>query len=151
MQHASHNPCPISHRNIWPWPLYIKWRLDFLKVLCFSFPVLVVGHVTTRRTFIPCSAPNLLEEFSSCRCHPITNGLTDVPSIRLDHATSCETWLELFWSKFNSYYTRVCFAGCISFSFYRLNSNTLLKWAFYLPLFEYFTSVQRKSCPIAWG
>ena len=46
--------------------------IDFLEVLRFSFPVPVVGPsarsslATARRTFSPCSAPNLQEEFSSC-------------------------------------------------------------------------------------
>ena len=51
------------------------------------------------RTFIPSSMPNLREEFSSCRFHPIMNSflLMDRQSILL---MPHETWLELFWSTF---------------------------------------------------
>ena len=50
--------------------------IDFLEVLRFSLPVPVVGPsarsslATARRTFSPCSAPNLQEEFSSCGFYP---------------------------------------------------------------------------------
>ena len=39
-----------------------------------------------RRTFIPCNAPNLQEEFSCCKFDPITNGFTDAQLIKPDHA-----------------------------------------------------------------
>ena len=39
-----------------------------------------------RRTFIPCNASNLQEEFSSCKFDPITNGFTDAQLIKPDHA-----------------------------------------------------------------
>ena len=69
-------------------------HLDFLKVLPFSFPVPVVGPGAMN--FIPCSGPNWPDKFSSCRFYPITNGFTDAPSIKPDHATWNVTWsLEL--------------------------------------------------------
>ena len=52
----------------------------------FSFPVPVVGPIAKDFNFNPCSAPNLQEEFSSCGFYPITNGFTDAPSIKPDHA-----------------------------------------------------------------
>ena len=56
------------------------------------------------RTFIPCSAPNLQEEFSSCRFYPITNGFTDAPSIKPDHATWNVTWTVLIQIQFCGLY-----------------------------------------------
>ena len=59
--------------------------LDFLKVLRFSFPVAVVGP--SAKDFYPLQWPNLQVEFSSSGFYPITNGFTDGPSIKPNHAT----------------------------------------------------------------
>ena len=98
-----------QHNNCLQKLYKVYFFLDFLKVLRFSFPVPVVGP--SAKTFIPCRAPNLQEEFSSRRFYPITNGFTP-------H----ETWLELLWTVY-------FFAGCILISFYRLY---LLKYKAFL-------------------
>ena len=56
----------------------------------------VLPRCSARRTFLPCSAPNLQEEFSSCRSYPITKGFT---SIRRQSypITPHEMWLKPFW------------------------------------------------------
>ena len=105
--------------------------LDFLKVLCFSFPVAVVGPSV--KDFYPLRWPNLQVEFSSSGFYPITNGFTDGPSIKPNHATLNVTWTVLIQIHDSN------FVGCISISFYCLYSNTKLYWVFYLPPFEYFT------------
>ena len=79
--------------------------IDFLEVLRFSFPVPVVSPA--RRTFIPCSEPNLQEEFSSCRFYPITDVFTDAPSIKPDHVT----W-NVTWTVTHIQLNCVFFAGC---------------------------------------
>ena len=54
--------------------------------------------------FIPAA-----RQFSSCGFYPITNGFTDAPSIKPDHAT----WnVELFWSKL-----RCVFLGGLYYDF----------------------------------
>ena len=77
-------PGERSHLRSSTLPVITEASIDFLKVLRFSFPVPVVAP--PRRTFIPCNAPNLQEEFSSCKFHPITNGFTDAQLIKPDHA-----------------------------------------------------------------
>ena len=59
--------------------------LDFLKVLRFSFPVVVVGP--SAKDFYPLQWPNLQVKFSSSGFYPITNGFTDGPSIKPNHTT----------------------------------------------------------------
>ena len=103
-----------QHNNCLQKLYKVYFFLDFLKVLRFSFPVPVVGP--SAKTFIPCRTPNLQEEFSSCRFYPITNGFTDAPSIKSDHATWNVTWTAL---------NCVFFAGCILIS---LNRLYLLKY-----------------------
>ena len=61
-------------------------NVDFLKVLRFSFPV-SCNWPPREGLLSPASAPNLQEEFSSCRFYLITNGFTNAPSIKPDHAT----------------------------------------------------------------
>ena len=82
-----------QHNNCLQKLYKVYFFLDFLKVLRFSFPVPVVGP--SPKTFIPCRAPNLQEEFSSRRFYPITNGFTDAPSIKPDYATWNVTWTVL--------------------------------------------------------
>ena len=90
------------------------WRTPFTSPFCKGFhtpspmrcstplidsqsPSLLVSSSGSRpqheRTFIPCSVPNLREDFSSCRFHPIMNGFsTNAPSIRscyMKHDLSC--------------------------------------------------------------
>ena len=72
--------------------------LDFLKVLRFSFPVVVVGF------------------------YPIMNGFTDGPSIKPNHTTLNVTWTVLIQIQLNW----VFFVSSISISFYCLYSNTKL-------------------------
>ena len=61
-------------------------KIDFLKVLNFSFPGSDSWPLHEGR-LSPAARQNLQEEFSSCRFYPITNGFTDAPSIKPDHAT----------------------------------------------------------------
>ena len=66
--------------------LNFQSKIDFLKVLRFSFPVPVVSPCTEDFYHLQ-RAKNLREEFSSSRFYPITNGFTDAPLIKPDHAT----------------------------------------------------------------
>ena len=88
--------------------------IDFLEVLRFSFPVPVVGPsarsslATARRTFSPCSAPNLLEEFSSCGFYSTKEVFTDAQLNKPDHVTWNVTRTVLIQIQLNC----VFFAGC---------------------------------------
>ena len=64
----------------------IHCLLDFLKNLRFPFPVPVVGPST--KDFYPLQCAKFTGEISLlCGFYPITNGFTDAPSIKPDHAT----------------------------------------------------------------
>ena len=90
------------HKNSNDWFRTFDFRgdnLDLLKLLCFSFSVLVVGPST--KDFYPMQPRNPQEEFSSCGFYQITIGFTDAPSIKRDHATwnvtrTVLTQIELF-------------------------------------------------------